>query len=58
VRATLYRYEFAPPGNPDGHYWKREALGPWLPPMSADSPPLIRLLKQAGWLDGTASNAL
>ena len=39
IRAVLYRYKFAPPGNPDGRWWTREQVGtPWLPPMSVDDP--------------------
>jgi hypothetical protein len=51
VRAVLFRYAFAPPGNPAGHWWVREALGQWLPPLSADDTRLIRFLNRAGWLD-------
>ncbi|SPE52691.1 hypothetical protein SBV1_1570061 [Verrucomicrobia bacterium] len=47
----LYRYEFAPPGNPQHLRWKRHELGLWFPPLSADDPRLIQFLKQAGWLD-------
>ena len=56
VRAVLYHYQFAPRGTPDGNWWKREELGLWLPPLSADDPRLIQFLKQAGWLQST--NAL
>ena len=36
IRAVLYRYSFAQPGNPDGRWWKRERIGDtWLPAMSA-----------------------
>ena len=36
IRAVLYRYSFAKPGNPDGHVWNRTRIGaPWLPAMSA-----------------------
>jgi hypothetical protein len=56
IRAVLYRYQFAPPGNPDANWWNREELGLWLPPLSANDPRLIQLLKQAGWLDD--SNAI
>jgi len=55
VRAVLYRYQFAPPGNPEGNWWKREELGLWLPPLSADDPRLLNLLQQAGWLANTNS---
>lgn len=51
VRAVLYRYSFAPPGNPQHAWWRRDMLGLWLPPLSADDPRLLDLLKQAGWLD-------
>jgi hypothetical protein len=51
IRAVLYRYHFAPPGNPEGNWWTREQLGMWLPPLSVDSPRLISFLKDAGWLD-------
>lgn len=53
VRAVLYRYQFARPGNPEGNWWKREALGLWLPPLSADDPRLINFLREAGWLQST-----
>jgi hypothetical protein len=53
IRAALYRYAFAPPGNPEGNWWKREELGLWLPPLSADDPRLVELLNEAGWLDQT-----
>jgi len=51
LRAVLYRYRFAPAGNLEGNWWKREAVGPWLPPLSADDPRLISILKQFGWLE-------
>jgi hypothetical protein len=53
IRAVLYRYAFAPPGNPEGNWWKREKLGLWLPPLSAADPRLLNLLQQAGWLEYT-----
>jgi hypothetical protein len=53
IRAELYRYEFAPPGNPAGDWWKREDLGLWLPPLSAEDPRLLKLLQEAGWFDPT-----
>jgi hypothetical protein len=52
VRAAYYRYEFAPPGNPDGAWWRREFLGEWLPPFRASDPRLLRILSAYGWLDG------
>ncbi len=50
VRATLYRYKFAPP-NDAGIWWEREEIGPWLPPLSADNRRLMDLLQNAAWLD-------
>jgi len=49
IRAILYIYHFAPPGNPDHVYWTRQEVGPWLPPLSVDSPDLLELLHQEGW---------
>jgi hypothetical protein len=49
IRAVLYRYEFAPPGNPDHLWWRRQQLGLWLPPLSANDPRLRAFLIQAGW---------
>ncbi|HXB94981.1 MAG TPA: lipase maturation factor family protein, partial [Puia sp.] len=41
VRAVLYRYRFAPPGDPQHRWWTRERIGePWLPAMSVDDPRL------------------
>jgi Lipase maturation factor len=53
VRAVLYRYEFARPGDPGGNWWKREEIGVWLPPLSVDDRRLVALLSQAGWLEET-----
>jgi hypothetical protein len=36
IRAILYRYSFAKPGNPTHQYWTREQLAIWLPAMSID----------------------
>jgi len=51
IRAVLYRYAFAPPGNPGRLWWTRQELGLWLPPMSTDDPRLVAFLRRAGWLD-------
>jgi hypothetical protein len=48
IRAVLYRYSFAQPGNPDGLWWTRVRVGDtWLPALSADDPRLIEFLKGA-----------
>jgi lipase maturation factor len=57
IRAVLYRYAFAVPGNPDGNWWKREPLGLWLPPLSVDDPRLLSFLKRAGWVQSSASGS-
>jgi hypothetical protein len=49
VRATLYRYRFAPPDS--GQWWTRERLAEWLPPISVDDPGARAFLERAGWLD-------
>jgi hypothetical protein len=49
IRAILYRYAFAKPGNPEGKWWNRERLDIWLPPMSVNDPRLVQFLKSAGW---------
>jgi len=48
VRADLYRYRFAPLGS--DAWWERERLGPWLPPLAADDPRLLRFLEGYGWI--------
>jgi hypothetical protein len=50
IRATLYRYTFAPSGNANGLWWTREPIGFWLPPLSTDSDALKRFLAAYGWL--------
>jgi hypothetical protein len=58
IRAVLYRYSFAKPGNEQGEWWNRERLGLWLPPLSADDPRLAWLLRRAGWLSPTEEPSL
>jgi hypothetical protein len=41
IRAVLYRYSFAKPGNSQGLWWNRERISIWLPPMSAKDPLLV-----------------
>jgi len=50
IRAVLYRYSFAKPGNPDGLWWNRDRLGDWLPPLSLNDPKLIESLKTGEWV--------
>jgi len=50
VRAVLYRYKFAKPGNPQGLYWNREPVSEWIPAISANDPRLIKFLESEGWV--------
>lgn len=51
IRAVLYRYSFAEPGNPQGRWWNRERIRIWIPALSEDDPRLIKFLKSNGWMD-------
>lgn len=50
IRAVLYRYAFAKPGNAQGLWWTREKLADWIPAMSADDPRLLEFLKTYEWI--------
>ncbi len=51
IRAVLYRYSFARPGNPEGRWWNRERVGDtWLPALAVDDPRLVQSLKREGWI--------
>jgi len=41
IRAVLYRYGFAKPGNSQGLWWNRERVNVWLPAMSDKDPRLV-----------------
>jgi len=56
IRAVLYRYTFAKPGNPQGLWWTREKVSDWIPAMSANDPGLIEFLKSEGWAESPAPN--
>lgn len=47
VRASLYRYAFARPGEPG--WWTRERVGDYLRPLSRDDPDLRAFLARYGW---------
>ncbi len=51
IRAVLYKYTFAPPGNADGVWWTREFQENWLPPLSTDNPQWDSILDSFGWTD-------
>jgi len=50
IRAVLYRYRFAKPGNKERLWWERDRLGIWLPAMSLTDSTLIKYLKSEEWL--------
>lgn len=50
VRARLYHYQFAPPGNAERAWWTRKELGIWLPPLSVNDAELRDFLIANGWL--------
>ena len=49
IRAQLYQYHFAPPGNPAGTWWERKLVGPWLPPLSIEDPVWHDTRRVYGW---------
>ena len=50
IRALLYHYSFAKPGNAQGLWWKREKVSVWLPPLSVNDVNFINALKQEEWI--------
>ncbi len=50
IRAVLYRYKFAKPGNSQRLWWTREKVGDWIPAMSADDPRLLEFLRTYEWI--------
>jgi len=50
IRAVLYRYAFAKPGNTKGLWWMREKISDWIPAMSVNDERLIEVLKTYGWV--------
>jgi hypothetical protein len=50
IRAILYNYKFAKPGNSKGLYWTRDAGSEWLPVLSDSDPRLINFLGSQGWI--------
>ena len=49
IRASYFRYEFAPPGDPTHAWWKRQRVGEWLPPLSAADPRLRQIAAEHDW---------
>ncbi len=49
IRAILYKYKFAAPGNPDNRWWDRKEISEWLPMLSLNDPRLTRAMELEGW---------
>lgn len=49
IRARLYRYRFAAPG--EKTWWHREAIGEWLPALSAGDENFRQIVAAMHWLD-------
>ncbi len=50
IRAVLYKYSFAKPGNPQHLWWQRKKLGAWIQPLSAKDSSLVNFLKSEQWI--------
>jgi hypothetical protein len=50
IRAVLYQYQFAEPGNKQKLWWTRRKVSDWIPAMSAADPQLLDILKKEGWI--------
>jgi len=50
IRAVLYHYSFAKPGNPNHLWWNRERLGLWIQPLSTKDSTLVNFLKSEEWI--------
>lgn len=50
IRAELYHYSFAKPGNVKGLWWNRERLGNWIQPLSVNDSSLVSFLKGMKWI--------
>jgi hypothetical protein len=50
IRAMVYDYHFAKPGNSQHVYWIRDQPQLWLPPLSVDTPEFLGMLRAEGWI--------
>jgi hypothetical protein len=49
IRIDLYRYEYTPPGDGSGAWWRRTYAGEYLRPVSVEDPDMRRFLEAYGW---------
>jgi hypothetical protein len=50
IRAVLYRYSFAKPGNLQELWWNRKRIGVWIPALSVQDTTLVNYLRGQGLL--------
>ncbi|MGN6249018.1 MAG: lipase maturation factor family protein [Ginsengibacter sp.] len=50
IRAILYQYSFAKPGNQQHRWWNRKKVGLWIQPLSTSDTTLINFLKSEEWI--------
>ena len=51
IRASFYRYRFAPQNDKTAAWWVRERVGLYFPPVALDDPALQRYLQARQWLE-------
>jgi hypothetical protein len=49
IRAELYKYSFAKPGNDGSQWWIRKQIGDWIAPLSINDSALSEFINQSGW---------
>lgn len=49
IRAELYEYHFTSRSDATADWWKRQRIGSYLPPLSADDPALQNFLRANNW---------
>ncbi|HEY3841541.1 MAG TPA: lipase maturation factor family protein [Bryobacteraceae bacterium] len=52
IRAELYQYHFATPADrkQNGHWWTRQRVAEYFPPVSLQTPQFRAILERQGWL--------
>ena len=50
IRAVLYQYSFAKPGNQQHLWWNRKKLGLWIQPLSRSDTTFVNFLKSENWV--------
>ena len=55
IRAVLYEYRFTDFDDASDNWWQRQRVREYLPPLAADNPSLIGVLRSFGWPVRTAA---